>query len=265
MNRTFTMLSAALGVAGMLYLSGAASAQPGAPGAPPAGAPAVPASRPTIAVFNMAAVMRDFGQAKYQVWLLNNKKMEMSKNLLVWRGEYIQHQQDLQKNPQHPELEQKSKRMLDLARQIEDEDRKINKQLNDDASSIIGDLYDKMKTVVDKTAEMNGYHIVFAYPDAVTPEELKSPYIKELKLKPPAASPFYVAPHADITAVVVKTLNTWYPPLDAKGQLVDTKTLDVPTPPPGGSGVPGGGGPAPAPAPTPPAPVPGPMGVRPGG
>jgi Skp family chaperone for outer membrane proteins len=227
---------------------GTAHAQPGAPGAPPAAAPAAPATRPTVAVFNMAAVMRDFGQAKYQVWLLNNKKTEMSKNLLIWRSEYIQHQQDIQKNPKHPELEQKSKRMLDLARLIEDEDRKINKQLNDDASAIIGDLYDKMKTVVDKTAEMNGYHIVFAYPDAVTPEEQKSPYIKELKLKPPAAQPFFVAPHADITAVVVKTLNTWYPPLDAKGQLVDVTKLDVPNP---GNGVPGPG-PSPAPGPVPP-------------
>lgn len=265
MNRKLSLLSAALGIAGVLYLTGGASAQPGVPpgappGAPPA-APAVPATRPTVAVFNMAAVMRDFGQAKYQVWLLNNKKTEMSKSLLAWRSEYIQHQQDVQKNPNHPEKEQKAQRMLALARMIEDEDRKINKQLNDDASAIIGDLYDKMKAVVDKTAEMNGYHIVFAYPDAVTPEEMKSPYIKELKLKPPAAQPFYVAPHADVTAVVVKTLNAWYPPLDAKGQLVDVSKLDVPNP---GNGVPGpapgpgGGGPAPGPGPAP-------MGVRPPG
>ena len=265
MKRTFMLLSAALGVAGTLFFTGTASAQPGAPGAPPAAA--APATRPTIAVFNMAAVMRDFGQAKYQVYLLNNKKSEMSKNLLVWRGEYIGHQTELTRNPIHPEKEQKAQRMLALARMIEDEDRKINKQLNDDASAIIGDLYDRMKTVVDKTAEMNGYHIVFAYPDAVTAEEMKSPYIKELKLKPPAAQPFYVAPHADITAVVVKTLNAWYPPLDAKGQLVDVSKLDVPTGatpgapggPPAGPGGPAPGGPGPAPVPmgSGPAPVPG--------
>lgn len=237
MTRTIKLLSAALGVAGALYLGGAAAAQPGAPGAPPAPAPAAtPAVRPTVAVFNMAAVMRDFGQAKYQVWLLNNKKTEMSKNIMVWRGEYIQIQKDLQINPKAPDLDAKTQRMLTLARQIEDEDRKINKQLNDDASAIIADLYDKMKAVVDKTAEMNGYHIIFAYPDAVTQEELKSPYIKELKLKPPAAQPFYVAPHADVTAVVVKTLNAWYPPTNAQGQPVDVSKLDVPN---AGNGVPG--------------------------
>ena len=249
MKRTFTLMSAALGVAGMLYLTSAAGAQPGAPGAPPGAPPAAaPATRPTIAVFNMAAVMRDFGQAKYQVYLLNNKKTEMSKQLVALRGEYIQIQTDLQMNPAHPEKEIKTQRQLALARMAEDEDRKINKQLNDDASAIIGDLYDRMKTVVDKTAEMNGYHIVFAYPDAVTPAEMKSPYIKELKLKPPAAQPFYVAPHADITGVVVKTLNAWYPPLDAKGQMVDVSKLDVaPGATPGAPGGPPapGGGPAP--------------------
>jgi Skp family chaperone for outer membrane proteins len=251
-KRTFMILSAALGAAGMLSLTSAASAQPGAPGAPPAATPAAPAVRPTVAVFNMAAVMRDFGQAKYQVWLLNNKKTELSKNLVIWRNEYIQHQKDLQQNPQHPQKDQKAQAMLDLARKIEDEDRRINKQLNDDASAIIGELYDKMKTVVDKTAEMNGYHIVFAYPDAVTPEELKSPYIKELKLKPPAAQPFYVAPHADITGVVVKTLNAWYPPTNAQGQPIDVSKLDVPnpgapstTPTPGGPAPGTPGGPAP--------------------
>jgi Skp family chaperone for outer membrane proteins len=256
-NRTITLLSAALGAVGMLYLTGAAAAQPGGPGAPPppAGAPAAaPATRPTVAVFNMAAVMRDFGQAKYQVWKLNNKKMDMSKTLLVYRSEYIQHQQDLTKNPNHPEKDVKQARMLALARMIEDEDRKINKQLNDDASAIIGDLYDKMKMVVDKTAEMNGYHVVFAYPDAVTAEEMKSPYIKELKLKPPAAQPFYVAAHADITGVVVKTLNAWYPPLDEQGKPVDVSKLDVPT---AGNGVPGGG-----PAPGPGGPAPGPVPPR---
>jgi hypothetical protein len=100
-----------------------------------------------------------------------------------------------------------------------------------------------MKAVVDKIAELNGYHIIFAYPDAVTPEELASGYIKELKLKPPAAQPFFVAPHADITAVVVKTLNVWYPPIDpVTKQPVDMAKITeqmsrVPAPP--GGAVPG--------------------------
>ena len=56
---------------------------------PDAVKPAVAVGHKT-AVFNMAAVMRDFHQAKYQVWQLNNKKNEMAKQLLAWRSEYNQ-------------------------------------------------------------------------------------------------------------------------------------------------------------------------------
>ena len=192
----------------------------------------------------MAAVMRDFGQAKYRTWLLNKKKDELSKQLLVWRSEYVKLQTELREKPDHPKKDLKQQQMRDLAHKIEDEDKKINKRLNDDASAIISDLYDKMKAVVDKTAQLNGYHLVFAYPDAVTPEELKSAYIKELKLKPPAAQPFYVDPQADITAVVVRTLNVWYPPVDPNTrQPVDVSKLDIshtqPAPATGGGPGPG--------------------------
>ncbi len=240
MKRKNIWLAAALGA---LCSVGAATAQPPAPGAPPA----APQTRPTVAVFNMAAVMRDFGQAKYQVYLLNNKKNELSKNLVAWRTEYINIQKDLAANPNNPRKDELQARLLKIARDVEDEDRKINKTLNDDASAIIADLYDKIKVVVDRTADANGYHVVFAYPDAVTPEELKSPYIKELKLKPPAAQPFYVAKHADMTEMLVKTLNGWYPPKDAAGNPVDVSKLDVPA----------GATPGTTPAPAPPQPQPG--------
>ena len=101
--------------------------------------------------------------------------------------------------------------------------------------------------MVDKTAEMNGYHIVFAYPDAVTPEELKSPYIKELKLKPPAAQPFYVAPHVDMTGGGGPDAQHLVPAAGREGPAVDVSKLDVPTPPPGGLAPPA---PWPGPAPT---------------
>jgi Skp family chaperone for outer membrane proteins len=234
MNRLYALAVGAIALGAVAFVSGSPASPGGMKAADEKKENAEKAARPTTVVFNMAAVMRDFGQAKYQVWLLNNKKSEMSKDLLAWRSEHIQHQQDLQKNPQHPEKEAKKQRILDLARMIEDEDRKINKLLNDDASAIISDLYDKIKIVVDKTAELNDYHIVFSYPDAVTEEEKQSPYIKELKLKPPAAQPFYVAPKADITSVVVKTLNTWYPPVDPKtGLPVDVSKLEASLPVPG--------------------------------
>jgi Skp family chaperone for outer membrane proteins len=224
-------------LAGMSQAQGPGGAPPGGAAPPPAGGAPPATARPTVAVFNMAAVMRDYGKAKYQVYMLNKKRNELSKDLVAWRSEYIKLQQDIQDPKVIPEVrDQMSKRMLDLARKIEDKDREVNKALNDDATAIISQLYDDIKTVVDKTAEMNGYHIVFAYPDAVTKDELNSAMVKELKLKPPAAQPFYVARHVDLTGVVIQTLNAWYPspPVPAEPQPGPSTPSTTPPPAPKG-------------------------------
>jgi Skp family chaperone for outer membrane proteins len=213
----------------MLLLAGSSEAQQ--PGAPPAAQPAQPTARPTIAVFNMAAVMRDYGKAKYQVYQLNEERKRLSADLVVWRAEYIKLQEENTKSLEPNLREANARRMLELSRKIQDKDQEVNKTLNEKASQIISTLYDEIKTVVDKTAEMNGYHIVFAYPAAVTAEEQKSPMVKELMLKPPAAQPFYVARHVDLTNVIIQTLNTWYA---APAVPADAKTGGAPstTPPP---------------------------------
>ncbi len=236
MKRTSAYVTGLLGFGGMLLLAGVSQAQ--APGGAPPAAPAVPQARPTVAVFNMAAVMRDYGKAQYQVYMLNKKRNEMSADLVKWRSEYIKLQQDVQQQ-QVPDLRDRmAKQMLELARKIEDKDREVNRVLNEDATTIISQLYDDIKTVVDKTAEMNGYHIVFAYPDAVGADEAKNPMIKELKLKPPAAQPFFVAKQVDVTGVVIQTLNAWYPsppvPKDAQpGPSTPTLTPTQPAQPKG--------------------------------
>jgi Skp family chaperone for outer membrane proteins len=235
-KRASAYLTGLLGFGGMLLLAADTRAQgPGGAAPPPGGAPAPPAAtaptaRPTIAVFNMAAVMRDYNKAQYQVYTLNKKRTEMSADLVKWRGDYIKLQQEIQLQQVPALKEQKSKELFDLAHKIETKDREVTKILNDDATAIISQLYDDIKLVVDKTAEMNGYHIVFAYPDAVNADEMKNPMIKELKLKPPAAQPFYIAKQVDVTGVVVQTLNAWYPSPPVP--------KENPTPPPGTTGLP---------------------------
>ena len=236
MKRVFVYLSALVGLGGSLYLASTAGAQAPAAGTPPpppaAAAPgATTAARPTIAVFNMAAVMRDYDKAKYQVYVLNKTRVERSGNLGKVRADYIKLQQQLPAIVDPGQKEKAAKDLLELQRRYEDEERNVNKLLNDEASKIISKLYDEIKMVVDKTAEMNAYHIVFAYPDAVTPEEQANPYLKELKLKPPAAQPFFVSKQVDITGIVVQTLNAWYPPLNEQGQKVDVAKLPTLEPP----------------------------------
>ena len=250
MNRRYTFATVTVAAMAVAFVSGA-SVTP--TGATPVGEKKPDAAKPAVvvghktAVFNMAAVMRDFHQAKFRVWLLNDKKTKMSKPLVALRGEYTSHQQDLLQAPAHPEKEAKSKRMLELARKIEDEERGINKQLNDDASAAIAGLHDMIKAAVSRAAERDGFQLVLAYPDAVTPEEMNSLHIKQLKLQPPAAQPFYVAPEIDITARVVEALNEKHPPLDPETQEpVDVSKLNAP-----GVAAPNSGKP---PAPLPPIP-----------
>ncbi len=232
MKRWHLFAAGMIAALGTVFVSGAARSRDDEKPAEdkPAKSPVVIGQK--TAVFNMAAVMRDFHQAKYQVWVLNKKKDEMSKNLVALRSDYVKTQNELRQRPDHPGKDTMSKHMLTLARQIEDEDRTVSKQLNDDASAVIGDLYDKMHAAVSGVAQQNGFQIVLAYPDAVTRDEKGNPHIKELKLKPPAAQPFYVTPEVDITAAVVKALNDKYPPIDPDTkQPVDVSKLPVPVAP----------------------------------
>jgi Skp family chaperone for outer membrane proteins len=222
-NRRFAVTTGSIAALAVAFLSGASispgRAKPIEEKKPGDANPATVVGQKT-AVFNMAVIMRDFNTAKYQVYLLNKKKNELSVKLTEYRGEYSKIAQELKINPNHPNKEEMIVQMRDFAHKIDDEDGKINKQLNGEASIIISDLYDKMKIVVDATAKQNGFQLVFAYPDAVTPEEMNSAYIKEMKLKPPAAQPFYISPDIDITTSVVKALNEKYPPIDPKTKEV---------------------------------------------
>jgi Skp family chaperone for outer membrane proteins len=206
--------------------------------------PAAPtAVRPTVAVFNMAAVMRDYDKAKYQVHLLNKMRIDRSGRLVTMRGEAAKLTELVRNSVDPAAKERYSKDLTTLERNFQDEQQAVGKMLNDEASKVISKLYDEIKMVVDKTAEMNAYHIVFAYPDAVTAEEQSNPFFKEMKLKPPAAQPFYVSKQVDITGVVIQTLNAWYAPVDEKGQKVDVTKLpqlELPTAP--GTGAVGGAG-----------------------
>jgi Skp family chaperone for outer membrane proteins len=248
-NRAFVYLTALVGFGGAVYLAGLGQAQqPG--GAPPTPPPAGPAARPTIAVFNMAAVMKDYHKAKYHVQILNRERVAMSGELVKWREQYLDCQKKGQSATDPKVKEECGRQMVALARAIEDKDREVNKLLNDKATAAISQLYDEIKTVVDRTAEMNGYHIVFAYPDGVTADDLKNPMLKELKLKPPAAQPFYVSKQVDMTGVMIEILNKWYPPKDEKGQLVDPNSIHLDPPAtPGAAAAPGQGAPPPPPKP----------------
>jgi predicted RNase H-like nuclease (RuvC/YqgF family) len=90
--------------------------------------------------FNMAAVMRDFKKAQNQVKDLNAERERLSAKLKEWKAEYLKLQLDVQTETVAEHRDQLSKELLELARKIDDENRRIDKTLNDRASAIISGL-----------------------------------------------------------------------------------------------------------------------------
>ena len=137
--------------------------------------------------------------------------------------------------------------LRDLSRQYQDASDEVRRKIDDQSSKHLKELHDDIKVVVEAVANKNGFGVVFAYPDATTEEEKKSPLYFELKLRPPAAMPFFVSQNCDITEAVIQTLNKYRP---APGPIATTGGTGTPTPPattgtppagnPGTIGRPGG-------------------------
>jgi Skp family chaperone for outer membrane proteins len=157
--------------------------------------------------FNMAKVMRDYKKAKTAVQRLNVRKDRMAANLVGLRNMHLDLQAIAKKTTDNDQKEEIADEMRMVARRMEDLDREINKSLNERATIIISELYDEMHGVAVAVSRDNGLTALLAYPDAVTQEEQDNPFIKELKLKPPALQPFYLESSADYSNEMIRRLN----------------------------------------------------------
>jgi Skp family chaperone for outer membrane proteins len=201
---------AAVAVVGAAFVT--ASAVPTKIAKPPADAKAEDARQVVVVgqrtgYFNMAKVMREYKRAKTAVARLNARKDRMAANLIGLRNMHGQLEATLRTTADPKRRDEITSGLITLRRQIEDTDREISKILNNRASIIVGELHDEMRRTVAAVARDNGLVAVLAYPDAVTPEEAENPMIKELRLKPPAAHPFYLDPSVDYTDEILRRLN----------------------------------------------------------
>ena len=210
MVRWSVLAAVAVTVVGAAFVT--ATAVPARTAKPPADAKADEAKQLVVVgqktgYFNMAKVMREYKRAKTAVVRLNARKDRMAANLIGMRNMYLELQAAVPK-PNPPQgKEGLAEDMRTLARQIEDLDREINKILNNRASLIISEIHDEMRATVAAVARDNGLVAVLAYPDAVTAEDAENPMVKEMRLKPPAAHPFYLDPSVDYTDEILRRLN----------------------------------------------------------
>jgi Skp family chaperone for outer membrane proteins len=238
-KRVYVCLTALAAAAAATVAVGSLSAQP-----PAGGGAAAPPSRGT-AVFNVARVMKDYQKWQFYAAAMNKERAVQAQGLVALREQAVKLEGEIRTETIQEKKTQKEQQLIGLKRQFEDKQQAMQKDIDDKSSNHLRTLFGEIRNVVDAVAKTNGFELVLAFPDAVSPEEMNSPLYFELKLRPPAAMPFYVSPSVDITAVVVATLNKHYP---APGPI------DPVTP-----GVSATGGTAPPAAGTPPAGTPPPM------
>jgi Skp family chaperone for outer membrane proteins len=210
MIRWGLLLAGVIAMAGAAFVAGASvpvrAEKPPADVKADAGKPPVVVGQKT-GYFNMAKVMREYKRAKTAAERLNLRRERMAANLIGLRAMYTELDKATRAQQDPQKKDEMTGEMIRLARQIEDLDRAANRILNDKASLIIAELYDEMYTVVTAVARENGLVAVLAYPDATTRDEMQNPHVKELKLKPPAAQPFFVDSSVEYSDEIVRRLN----------------------------------------------------------
>ena len=209
MKRLFVTLSAFAALAAAATFAPVAPAQAPAPGAPPAPAAAKPTGR--VAVFNVAKVMRDYKKWQHYATVMNQKRVVASGDLGKLRNDIAEMQKRIQGEPIVAKQEEIAKAATVKQREFEDKEKGYRKALDEESAAYLRNLYSEIQQCVKAIVEANGFDLVMAYPDAITQEELSSPLYYDLKLRPQAAMPFYVAPSSDMTDTLIATLNNAFP------------------------------------------------------
>ncbi|MBM3980278.1 MAG: hypothetical protein FJ304_08330 [Planctomycetes bacterium] len=210
MVRWSAAVAGTLAVVGAAFVAGAAVPEK----APkPPDAVKADAAKPPLVVgqktgyFNMAKVMREYKRAKTSAATLSAHKDRLLVNLNGMRAMYEYLQAAHKTAPVGPRRDQIETDMRLIARRVEDLDRDTQKLLNERATAFITGLYDELYAAAEGLARENNLSALLAYPDAVTREDRDNPFIKELKLKPPALQPFYVESSVEFSDEIVRRLN----------------------------------------------------------
>ena len=208
MKKAYLLLAALAGLGGVMYLAGQVKAQ--APGAgAPGGAAAAPAraDTPRVAVFNVAKLMKEFQKWQYYAVTMNNERIEAATELLKVKNEMDKMREAAEKETQKDKIDQWVKAIKDKQRFFEDRETYFKTSLDSKASKHLKELFADVNAAVGGIVEANGYDIIFAYPEATTTQEADTQMYIDLKMRPPAAMPFYVSKRIDITDVMIATLN----------------------------------------------------------
>jgi Skp family chaperone for outer membrane proteins len=216
LKKTVAYLSALAALGGGVLLGGygVSAQQPGS--AAPAGGAAASPARTKIGLVNMAKVLKRYEKGNQVVQQLQDLRNSYIAQVNKKRAEIADIQKQMEKLTLPAEREKMEGLITQLQRDIQDIDKRAQKELGTLSNDTLVQVYKEIKSVIDAVAQSQDLDMILSYLDAVTDQEANTAAIAQLKLQAPAAMPLYHKPSMDYTEMVILTLNKHYPALQQK-------------------------------------------------
>jgi Skp family chaperone for outer membrane proteins len=157
----------------------------------------------------VAKLMKEFTKWQYYAVTMNNERIVAATELLKIKNTIQQYQEAMLKETQKDKIEQWQKAITGKQREFEDRENFFKGDLDGKAAKHLKELFADVNLAVAGVVEQRGFDIVFAYPEATTAQEADTQMYIDLKMRPPAAMPFFVSKRIDITDIMVSTLNEY--------------------------------------------------------
>src|SRR5690606_3849272 len=124
------------------------------------------------AVFNVARVMKEYKKWQHFAGMMNQRRTAAAGDLSKLRKEIADLQEAIQKEPSKIKQEEMAKVAVNKQRSLQDKEAELRKVLDEESANHLRQLFGEIQACVKAIVDTNGFDIVFAYPDATTPEEM---------------------------------------------------------------------------------------------
>jgi Skp family chaperone for outer membrane proteins len=165
-----------------------------------------------VGLVNVAKVLKEFNYTDQQ-GLAIAKRRQYYVDLVNPKRERIMelNKENANQNLSAEARERIHKQRTQLNRDIEDLDRKAQKDLAEMSDKVIVGVFVQIRDMCAEVAKVHKSQIVLAYPDGAGEKDDFKPAISQLKLQTPALTPYFAKQEIDLTDEVIAKLNKKYP------------------------------------------------------
>jgi len=219
----YLFLAALVALGAMLSIAGQLKAQDKPTGKAPANPTDKGGESGRVAVFNITQIMKDYSKWQYFSTTVANEAKKAEGELIKLKINLTRMTEQAEKEPVQERRDALVKAIREGRNGLEDRQKQLKEQIEAKLVAHMKELFKNIQEVAQSVAESGNYDIVLTYPEGSTQQELDSPGLIELKMRPTAAMPFYVNKRIDVTEVMLVTLNKFRP---APGEIPAPLVLD---------------------------------------